>query len=288
VLLGVGAALAAAVVFGVATVLQAVGARRVPTSHRLDPRLLLHMLRERPFVAALVLNFLGFLLHLLAIRLVPLYLAQAGIAGSLVVTAALAIRMFGDHLSRAEWVAVAAVPVGLGVLTTAAGPVGDDRGGTAVTVGLFVAIGLVAVVGAVTNRLRHAVVPGVLGLLAGLGFAADSIAVRLLPSLSPGELWHAAPTYAFLASSALGFLLYSVAMQRGAVAAATAPMIVTQTVAPAVVGVLLLGDQVREGYAVPALVGFVLTTAGAARLARFEGASPSTATADRTPEGAAD
>ena len=38
------------------------------------------------------------------------------------------------------------------------------------------------------------------------------------------------------------------------------------------VGVLLLGDVVRSGWAVGALVGFVLTAAGAITLVRFEDA----------------
>ena len=48
-------------------------------------------------------------------------------------------------------------------------------------------------------------------------------------------------------------------------------MIVLQTVAPAVVGVALLGDEVREGWAPVAVIGFVLTALGAVALARFEG-----------------
>ncbi|MDQ4007609.1 MAG: hypothetical protein M3211_05895, partial [Actinomycetota bacterium] len=116
--------------------------------------------------------------------------------------------------------------------------------------------------------------------LAGLGFAADSIAVRLVPSLSPAALWHAAPTYALLVSSGLAFLLYSVALQRGAVTAATAPMIVAQTAAPALVGVLLLGDDVSPGALPVAVAGLVLTTYGAARLARFEGAPRPATTRD--------
>lgn len=272
-LLGLGAALAAAVVFGVAAVLQAVGARGVATTPGLDPRLLLRLLREPAFVSALALNVVGFLLHLVALRTLPLYLAQAGIAASLIVTAALAVRRFGDRLSAGEWAAVVGVSAGLALLTTAAGPPGHEQPGTALVGGLFVAVGVLAVAGAVTVRSRRRVVPATLGLLAGLGFAADSVAVRLLPGLSPAQLWDAAATYAFLLSAGLAFLLYSIALQRGAVAAATAPMIVGQTAAPALVGVLVLGDAVRPGYLPAAVVGLVLTTGGAARLARFEGAA---------------
>lgn len=276
-LLGLGAALGAAVVFGVAAILQAIGARRVAAAPGLDPRMLLRLLREPAFAGAVALNVLGFVLHLVALRTLPLYLAQAGIAASLVVTAALAVRLFGDRLSRTEWAAVVAVAVGLVVLTMAAGPAGHREVGTAFTVGLFVAVALLVVAGLVAARSQHPVVPAVLGLLAGLGFGTDSVAVRVLPGLSPAELVTAPATYVFLASALLAFLLYSVALQRGAVTTATAPMIVAQTAAPAVVGVLLLGDGVRPGYLPAAVVGLLLTTAGAGRLARYEGAPRSTA-----------
>ena len=38
-------------------------------------------------------------------------------------------------------------------------------------------------------------------------------------------------------------LTYSIALQRGTVTQATAPLVVGETVAPALVGLLLLGDQ---------------------------------------------
>lgn len=270
--LGLGAALLAAVVFGVAAVLQAIGARRVPAATSLDPRMLLQLLRQPAFLAAWFLNFIGFLLHLVAIRLVPLYLAQAGIAASLVVTAALAVRLFGDTLKRIEWVAVAAVFVGLGLLATAAGEAGQQRAETALNVGLVASLVAIAMVGLVVSRLHGSVVPAVLGLLAGLGFAVDSIAIRLLPGLLPAQLLQSGATYIFLVSACLAVLLYSIALQRGSVTAATAPMIVMQTVTPAIVGVVLLGDGVRAGLLPLATFGLLLTTAGAARLARFEGA----------------
>jgi drug/metabolite transporter (DMT)-like permease len=272
--LGIGAALAAAVVFGVAAIMQAVGARRVPPATGLDPRMLLKLLRQPVFVAAVLLNVLGFLLHLVALRALPLYLAQGGIAASLVVTAALAVRVFGDRLRTAEWLAVAAVFAGLGLMTTASGPTGVDRAGAGFMLGLCVALALIAVAGLVVSRSHRPLVPAALGTLAGLGFAVDSVAIRVLPGFTPLELAQSGATYVFLASAGLSFLLYSIGLQRGAVTAATAPMIVMQTAVPAVVGVLLLDDGVRSGLLPVALVGLVLTAGGAARLARFQGGSP--------------
>ena len=281
-LLGLSAALAAAVLYGVAAILQATGARRVARTDALDPRLLARILRQPTAVAALVLMLCGFLLHLAAVRLVPLFLAQAGIAVSLVVSALLAVVLFAERLRATEWGAVGAVFVGLLLLSASAGDVGDRSGGALLTVSLFVAVAVIAVLGAVASRYRGAVSTAVLGLLAGLGYAIVGISARLLPGFGAVQLLRAPTTWSMVIGGSLAFFLYSVALQRGVVTLATTPMIVTQTVAPAAVGVAVLGDGVRPGWAIAAALGFLVTVAAAGALVRFEGSSSSTPHPQRT------
>jgi drug/metabolite transporter (DMT)-like permease len=280
VLLGLAAALAAAGVFGGSAILQAIGSRRVADDSGLSPRTAALLLRQPAFLAALVLNLLGFLLHLVAVRLLPLFLAQAGIAASLAVTALLAMRIFHDQLSRIDWAAIAAVCVGLALLTAAAGQTGQERATTAMTVTLYAVAAGMVVGGLVATRLRGPVAAGGLSLLAGLGFANTALSARLLPELTVSSVLGSPVAYALPLSGALAFLLYSLALQRSSVTVATAPMIVVQTAGPAIVGVLLLGDAVRSGWAASALVGFVLTAAGAVALVRFEGVRQPTRTRD--------
>ncbi|GAA3221570.1 hypothetical protein GCM10020256_28420 [Streptomyces thermocoprophilus] len=54
-------------------------------------------------------------------------------------------------------------------------------------------------------------------------------------------------------------------------------MVIGETVGPAAVGVLWLGDRTREGLAWLAVLGFVVAVAGALMLARF-GEAPETET----------
>lgn len=269
-IIGLLAALAAAGLYGVAAVQQAAGARSVDRATGLDPRVLMRILRQPAALGALVLMLGGFLLHLLAVRLVPLFLAQAGIAVSLVVTALLAVARFGERLSRTEWWAIVAVIGGLVLLSASAGDVGDGHGGR-MPLALLAAVVVIAATAWPVTRSRGPLSTAVLGLLAGFGYAIVGISARLLPAFGPGDLVRSTATYSLGAGGAVAFLLYSLALQRGAVTVATTPMIVTQTVTPAVVGVLLLGDGVRPGWAVPAVVGFVLTIAAASTLVRFEG-----------------
>jgi drug/metabolite transporter (DMT)-like permease len=274
VLLGLGAALGAAVLFGVAAILQAVGSRKVPTGSELDPRRLasfvVALLKQPAFLAALVLNLAGFGLHFVALRLLPLYLAQAGIAASLVVTALLATRLMSDQLSAVEWSAVVAVCVGLGALAVSAGHAGDSARHHGLTIGIVVGLVVIAVLGGIASRSQHASATALLGLLAGLGYAGVAISARLLEDGSLGDLLSGVTTYTLPLSGGLAFVLYSLALQRGSVTLATTPMIALQTITPAAVGVFVLGDAVRSGWSAGAVGGFVLTAIGALVLVRFE------------------
>ena len=270
-LLGLAAALAAAVLYGVAAILQASGARKVASVESLDPRVMARIMRQPTAMAALALMLVGFLLHLLAIRLVPLFLAQAGIAASLVITALLAVVLFHDRLTRTEWGAVVAVFGGLVLLATSAGSVGGTGSGGSLPVVLIAGIVTIALCAAVAVRSRSSLSTAALGLLAGFGYAVVGISGRILPDLTLRNLATAPATYTLVLGGSLAFFLYSLALQRGSVTLATTPMIVSQTVTPAAVGVLLLGDSVRSGWVPAAAIGFVVTVLAASALVRFEG-----------------
>jgi drug/metabolite transporter (DMT)-like permease len=262
------AALGAAVAYGVAAILQSVAARRVAATSGVDPRLLLRLIRRPAFVVALALNVGGYALHLAALRSLPLFLVQAAIAGSVAVTAVLSRPVLGTELDSGDRLAVAAAAVGLAVL--AAGSAGTENadlgsGGRWLLVGAAV---VVAVAGRIAGRVHGHVGAALLGAVAGLGYAVVGIGSRVLPDLSPGALVGDPAAYAVLFSGVVAFLLYATALQRGEIMTATGPMVVTQTVVPAVVGVVLLADEVRPGWQVPALVGLALAVWGAARLGR--------------------
>lgn len=272
--LGLGAALGAAVLFGVGAIAQAVGSRKVPTESELDPRRLggfvVKLLKQPAFLGALALNLAGFGLHFVALRHLPLYLAQAGIAVSLVVTALLATRLMSDQLSGLEWSAVAGVVVGLGLLAVSAGDAGAAARHHGLTIGIVVGLVTIAVLGALASRSQHGVSTALLGVLAGLGYAGVAISARLLEDGSLSKLLHSPTLYTLPISGALAFILYSLALQRGSVTLATTPMIALQTITPAVVGVLVLADAVRAGWWPAAIAGFLLSAAGSVILVRFE------------------
>ncbi|MGW5846832.1 DMT family transporter [Streptomyces sp. NPDC055254] len=273
-------ALGAAVCFGTASVLQAMAARAAEpgTGSGVDPALLLRALRQWRYLAGLALDGAGFVLQIVALRHVPIYAVGAALAASLAVTAVVAARLLRIRLSRTEWGAVGVVCAGLLMLGLAAGEEGEGTGSPALELGLLVVAVLVLLVGAAAGRLPDGPRALTLGLAAGTGFGVVEVAVRLIDGFSAEELRNPA-LYALLLGGGAGFLLLTSALQRGSVTAATAGMVLGETIGPAVVGVVWLGDRTREGLAWLAVLGFAVAVAGALALARFGEPPPAVAPA---------
>jgi drug/metabolite transporter (DMT)-like permease len=264
-------ALGAMTVFGIAAVLQAVATARTGDVGVLDPRLVLRLLRQPLFLAALTLNLVGFGLHVAALQALPLFLVQAVIAGAVAVTALLSVRVFGRRLTGQEWGAVGLIVVALVLLASSA----DDEHAAVSSAVTATAPALIALLATGARRVPGPTGAVLLGLLAGSGFGVVAICARLLPELGPALLT-APVAYVLAVAGTVAFVVYSGAMQRGSATTATAAMVVTQTVVPAVAG-LLLGDRVRPGSAPFAAAGFVLALLGAVGLGRYEGAMLETA-----------
>ncbi|WP_203674949.1 MULTISPECIES: hypothetical protein [unclassified Streptomyces] len=274
---GMLCALGAAVCFGVASVFQAVAARAATpgSGSGVDARLFVRALRQWRYVAGLGLDTAGFALELVALRVLPIYAVGAALAASLAVTAVAAARMLKVRLKGVEWGAVAAVCGGLGMLGLASGPEGDGVGSTALRWGVlatsFAVLGLGVLAGRLPDRARAAA----LGFGAGIGFGVVEVAVRLVDDLSLGAVLGNPAAYALLIGGGAAFLLLTSALQRGSVTAATAGMVIGETVGPALVGVIALGDRTRPGLEPLAFAGFALAVLGALVLARFgEGGAP--------------
>ncbi|WP_199486873.1 hypothetical protein, partial [Actinomadura logoneensis] len=277
-------AVAAACCFGVATVLEAVAARSTTASEGVDPRLLVRLAANLPFLTGIGLDLVGFLLELAALRSLPLFVVQAVIAAALAVTAVVAGPVLKVRLRAAEWTAVLAVCAGLALLGSSAGREGPAHTAQAFHWTLLGCALALLVAGAAAGRLPGTARSVSLGLVAGLGFGLVALAARVLTSLSPLDLLTDPASYALAAAGAAALLFYATALQRGSVTGTTAAMVVAETVVPAVVGVVLLGDHTRPGLAPPAAAGFVLAVAATLVLARFgephaPGADPSTAVA---------
>ena len=270
----------AALCYGIASVMQAVAvraaSRRTPGGGpsgtalgSVDPGLVVRMLGQWRFVASLALDLIGFLAQLVALRRLPVFAVQAMVAGSLAVTAVLAAWLINVQLAWREWLAVAGVVVGVGLLGASAGAEGARAVSGPFKLALILAVVGVAGAGLAASRLAGPARTPALGAVAGLGYGVVAVAARVLPGYSPSELLRDPAAYAVVAGGVVSFMLYATALESGSVTVATAAVVLAETAPPAVIGILFLGDHTRPGLGVVAAAGFVLAVASAVLLARF-------------------
>ena len=272
------AALVAALCYGIAAVMQAMAvqaaSRRTAAAHKsrlgtVDPSLVLRMLHQWPFIASLGLDLVGFVAQLVALRQLPLFAAQAIIAGNLAVTAVFAAWLIHLELAWREWLAVAGVILGVGMLGASAGPHAATGVSPQFKLALILAVAGIAAAGIAASRLRTGIRTPVLGAVAGLGYGVLAVAARVLPGFTPHELIRDPAAYALAAAGIVSFMLYATALEGGSVTVATAAVVLAETTPPAVVGVMFLGDQTRPGLGGVAVLGFSLAIVCAVALARF-------------------
>lgn len=275
---GLAGAFAAAIAYGAATVLQAVGAQRTKRSNAPDRALMLQLIHSAPYLAGIALDAVGFALSLAALRTEPLFTVQAIVASSLAVTALLAVVVLRTHPAPIEWIALGFVTAGLSLLALSAQtqkPAGVDYVGR---LGLLLGVGFIGVVTAGLARRRSGGSSRdawALGCLAGLMYGAGGIGARVLHEPHSVAALLADPAlWALIGAGVLGLLVYAMALQRGAVTVVTSAVVVTETIVPAALGITLLGDRPAHGRAVIAAVGFSLSVLGSLALARFGEAPP--------------
>lgn len=268
-ILPVAAVLGAATCFAVASVLQDLSASRTERGGAVNPLLLVRLGRQAPFLVGLGLDAVGFVLTAWALRLLPLFFVQAGLASTLAITAVVAAAAARESLAQPERWALAGVIAGLVLLAVSATPGHEPPTGGAMTAVLMAGLPLLVAIAAVLDRSPDAPWSGVaFGALSGFCFAGFGMASHVLgapgrPALVADPLF-----WSLLAYVGLGLLLYGTALQRGKVTTVTAASVVVETLVPAAVGVAVLGDAARPGLGVVAVAGFLLTIGAALSLAR--------------------
>lgn len=256
--------------YGLANLLQSIAATRTKSAEKLDPGLLLRLFGSSTYLLGLGCQILGFFLALAARRDLPLFLVQSAVTGGLCVTALLGVIFLKWKLPRAEIALLLLVVLGIGALAASAEPTHSEQLGIKGIISLIVALAVIVVCSVFAARIKG--VPGsvVLGSIAGLNFACAAIAARPLAGAhSIAEFVLNPLLYLVIAHSLTGQLLLGLAMQRGSTNAAVAGMDAAGAVPAAVLGLVLLGDQMRPGLEWLAGLGFVVTLGGVIALTRY-------------------
>lgn len=258
------------IAYGVANMLQSVAATRTTLHHSFHPGLLLRLACHRTYLVGLTCQMFGFVLAFLARRDLPLFLVQASVAAGLGVTAVLGVLVLKWRLPIAEVALLVLLFAGITALILSAQPAPSRPLGTAGTIALAAALGLIGVLGFFAVRLHGAPGSVALGSLAGLAFSAAAVAARPLASVQSFEGFLRDPLlYLLIAHSIVGQLLLGLAMQRGSTTAAVAAMDAAGAVPAAIVGLLLLDDKIWPGREWLAATGFLVTLAAVIGLTRY-------------------
>jgi hypothetical protein len=220
------------------------------------------------YVAGLVVDGCGWVCTVLALRHLPVFVVQAVQGGAIALTALGARIVWGSTLRRIDRFAIGACLAGLVLVSSSAGA---ERPVTSVWVSTLVLVPTCAALAVALVALRSSGRAWPLGVIAGLGFGATSLAVRAIDlpagsSVVPALLAQPA-TYLVVAFWTLGLIAYSRALVLTGLAQVTAVMLVTEVVAPGLIGIALLGDAVRAGWWWPMLAGLGIAVAGIATLA---------------------
>lgn len=226
--------------------------------------------RRRPiavqprYLAALVVDVCAFLCTVIALRQLPVFAVQAVIGGSIALTAVAGAWLNGTRLDRTAKIAVGTCVAGLALVAASAGTEGPP-----VTAGVVdaILIGAVLALGVAVLVLRQYPRAWPLSIIAGLGFGGIALAVRAAhveigPGFSPVALLGQPGTYLLVGFWVVGMVAWSAALARGNVGTVTALLVVTQVVLPGLVGIVLLGDPVRAGWAWPFVLGLAIAVTG--------------------------
>lgn len=242
------AAVGSCLAYGVSTVMQAVAARRASG---------LAVVRQPLVIAAFALDGAAWLLSLLALDHLPLFVVQAVIASSLVVVVLLAARFLAVPVRRVDRAAIGIAVAALVVLAAGSGEQPAVEPPASFTTAMLIAAGVLAAAALAVYRSGH---PLLLAVIGGLGYAGAAVAARA--AHASGDLLDTVLqplALVIVVCGVVGALSYLRALERGPVGAAAAVVSVLEVVVPGSIGLLVLGDEIRAGWALA-----VLLAAGAA------------------------
>ena len=273
VLFALGAALSNAL----ATVLQRKAALTVPKSEGLRLGLILDLLRRPVWLAGIATVITAGVCQAVALATGPITIVQPLFVLELPLALVVAAALLQGRLSRAGWLAVGTVVVGLGIVLFAASPAGN-RTQVPMTHWIpAVAVCVAAIAALVVAALRR---PEGRGRAAcfGLATAISYAMTAALMKTSMHTLDDVGVTAFFTTWQTYGFALFGVcalfflenAMQSGPLVASQPALTLGDACVSLALGITVYEEYVRTGWwLIPQLLGAALIAAGVLALSRL-------------------
>ena len=272
-LIGYLLAVAAALGSGTGSVLESIGIRRAGAFGG-DTDDLGKISRQWIYCLGVAIDIASFVAGAAALHRLPLFLVQSTLAFSVGVTAVITAVM-GSRLGRAGWLSLGTAAVGLVLLGLSAQP-GQahalPHGWRWVILLTVVPVCLIGYYGSKSSMRLSA---ALLAFGAGLGFTAVAVSARTLHLPHEFLHWFGDPSvWAIMLNGVAATVVFALALQKGLPTTVSAVMFTTDTVLPSVLGLTLLGDGIRSGWAGAAGLGFLLAVSGAVALAHVSAIHP--------------
>ncbi|MDX6453871.1 MAG: hypothetical protein QOH16_3920 [Gaiellaceae bacterium] len=177
-LLGLAAAIVAAILFNVGIALQALEARRAPKNLSLKVGLLGHLLKRRIWLLGAALGIVGFGPQLVALAYAPFAVVQTALAGGLALLLAIAARYLDEHVDRTALTGVGLLIVGVALVSWGAPEHSETQRAALAPILVVAGTALLAFSPFVLRRLgiEHGLL---LAIASGVGFAGANIATKL-------------------------------------------------------------------------------------------------------------
>jgi uncharacterized membrane protein len=246
VALGIACAVGASLLYNTSIALQALEVREVEPEYSLRIGLIGRLLRNRRWLGATVLGFLGWPLEIVALLLAPLTVVQPCLASGLVLLLVLGVKRLGETPGRREYMAVGAIVLGVAGIAWAAPDRTTDHAGTAA---IAIALAVVAIPIVLPYALRGwGRSSGTIAVVsAGFGYAWTAIASKLFTdevSAADGVILVA---LAWLASAAvsegLALLSEMSALQRRPATRVAPAMFAVQVTVPVILAPLIFEER---------------------------------------------
>ncbi|HEV2772817.1 MAG TPA: hypothetical protein VGV57_08330 [Thermoleophilaceae bacterium] len=244
VLLGVGTAVLAAILYNTGVAIQALEAREAPTRHALRASLLAALAAHPRWLLGTGLVTLGWGLHAVALLIAPLTLVQPTLAVGLVFLLVIGAYVLREQVGLREIAAVAAIAPGLaGIALTAPAHTPTQASAGAVGIALT-ALGGAAILPYLLSRLGRR--PGFAVVVSsGIAYAWCGIATKMLADAVGSGAWGAAALWVLGTAAAAGVGLVSemTALQSRPATRVAPVVLVVDIVAAVAFAVVLVGER---------------------------------------------
>lgn len=270
-LLGLAAAIAAAILFNLGIALQAIEARKSPKSLGLKVGLLGHLLRRPLWLLGAALGVVGFGPQLIALAYAPFAVVQTALTAGLVLLLFIAVRYLDEHVDRMALIGVALLIAGVALVSV--GAPGHSEAHRAPLAAILV-VGATAVVAFSPFFLRRfGVTHGLLlAIASGVGFAGTNIATKLASDDIGGRHWPTAVGWgvAVVVLGVCATVTSMSAIQRAAATMVVPVSTAVQTFVPIVLEPLFLHEHYKSFWTqlLPVGAGVVIAVTGVVLVGR--------------------